>query len=90
MAGSSGAQIPGSTGTVTVTGAAGGIAAAVPGTAAAVTVSAPAGFVVLVPYRYVRWRIRRGFAPAGPRSHVIAGNPGMITVTAPAGTAGTA
>ena len=85
--GTAGTQIAGAAGLISTTGIAGGISAGIAGTAGTVAVAAPPGFIVLVPYRYIRWHIPEGFACTGPRSHVITGNAGRITVTAPAGTA---
>lgn len=84
--GTAGSVIQGRPGTVTVTGPAGGISAAVAGRAGTAAVTAPPGFVVLVPRRYTRWRIRKGFSRTEPRSHITAGNAGTVKVTAPGGT----
>lgn len=84
--GTAGTAIAAPPGTAAVTGTAGGTAVTVTGTPGLVIVSGPGGYVVQVPWRYTRWQIRPGFAPAGPRSHITAGPPGTVTVTAPAGT----
>lgn len=84
--GTAGTAIAVPAGTITVTGIPGGIASTVNGTPGTVAVTGPGGHVVLTPYRYVRWDIRPGFAATGPRSHLIQGSPGMVTVKAPAGT----
>lgn len=84
--GTAGTAIAAPPGIVTVTGPAGAISSTVNGTPGTVAVTGPGGHVVLVPYRYVRWDIRPGFAATGPRSHLIQGSPGMVTVKAPAGT----
>lgn len=84
--GTAGTAVAGAAGIILLAAPAGGIAVSVNGTPGTVAVTAPTGFVVLVPARFTRWRIPRGFSPSRPRSHVISGPAGLITVTAPAGT----
>lgn len=85
MPGTIGIRVAGIPGQVVLNGTAGGISISVNGTAGVMAITAPAGFVVLTPYRYLRWDIGPGFSRTAPRSHLITGSPGIISVRAPAG-----
>lgn len=80
--GTAGVSVTGSSGLISVRGTAGGISVTVTGTPGTVAAAGPAGFVVLTPYRYTRWDIDRGFSCTAPRSHIVTGNGGEITVKA--------